>query len=259
MDKKKLLLVAASVGMFLVLVLGGAILVFTPRGRAYETINVPATTTVVKETAKGAAVTLTDNAIPPGYVPPVPVPVQPAETGMYPPIPTNGALPITGLPGAVQPGTVPDTGVPAARDGRSVISVPVPENAGVPAAYSDKADSPRGPPQVKPAAARTAQPVAETAKPAAAVARGQPAKSAAKGAYWVQTGSYAQKSYADNAKDYLSTKGISSIVLNSSIGGKIYYRVRVGPYISQNEADYWLSLIKSIDGMENSQIWKNGS
>jgi DedD protein len=35
--------------------------------------------------------------------------------------------------------------------------------------------------------------------------------------------------------------------------------VRVGPYTSQNEADYWLALIKSIDGFGESQIWQNNA
>jgi hypothetical protein len=30
--------------------------------------------------------------------------------------------------------------------------------------------------------------------------------------------------------------------------------VRVGPYTSQAEADYWLSLIKMLEGFEDSQV-----
>jgi DedD protein len=37
------------------------------------------------------------------------------------------------------------------------------------------------------------------------------------------------------------------------------YRVRIGPYTSQNEADYWLAMVKSIDGFEKSQVWETQS
>jgi DedD protein len=55
----------------------------------------------------------------------------------------------------------------------------------------------------------------------------------------------------------LASKGITSIVENRDVEGKIFYRVRVGPYASPHEADYWLALIKTIKGFENSQVWKS--
>jgi DedD protein len=75
-------------------------------------------------------------------------------------------------------------------------------------------------------------------------------------AYWVQAGSYTQKNGADKAKEALSQKGLVSVITNSEVQGKTYYRVRVGPYISSDEADYWLKLIRKLDGFEQSQIWK---
>jgi DedD protein len=75
--------------------------------------------------------------------------------------------------------------------------------------------------------------------------------------WWVQTNSYSNKSFADRSKELLAGKGIASVITNAVVGGKTYYRVRVGPYTSRSEADYWLSLIKTIEGMENSQIWQS--
>jgi DedD protein len=75
--------------------------------------------------------------------------------------------------------------------------------------------------------------------------------------FWVQTGSFANKSRADKARHFLSDKGIVSIVTNSLVNGGTFYRVRVGPYASKAEANYWLGLIKEIDGFEKSQVWES--
>ncbi|MDR0551665.1 MAG: SPOR domain-containing protein [Spirochaetaceae bacterium] len=248
MDKKKLLLVAASVGMFLVIVLGAAILVFTPRGHAEDTaLNAPVSRTTSGRTGGDGAGTpqpVTPEVA--GATAPVNVPVAP---GYVPaPVPAAGTYP----PEYNSTENTPNE--------RNVITIPAPQNAGVPQAPAAPQRTSSGSPNAAP---KTAKPAAliPAANPAVKQTSVKPAaaKPAQKGNYWVQTGSYAQKSYAENAKTFLSTKGIDSIVLNTSVSGKIYYRVRVGPYLSRNEADYWLSLIKSIDGMENSQVWKSGS
>ena len=77
--------------------------------------------------------------------------------------------------------------------------------------------------------------------------------------YWVQTGSFTAMSRALRVKETLAAKGITSIIENRDVNGTTFFRVRVGPYTSRNEADFWLSLIKSIDGFENSQIWQSQS
>jgi DedD protein len=57
----------------------------------------------------------------------------------------------------------------------------------------------------------------------------------------------------------LAAKGITSLIENRDVEGKTFFRVRVGPYTSQNEADYWRELIKSIGGFEESQVWRSAS
>jgi DedD protein len=121
---------------------------------------------------------------------------------------------------------------------------------------------------VPPAAAvavKPAPPPPVTSAPAAAKPKEAPAsvakavKPASKTSWWVQTNSYSKKAYADKAKEFLASKGITSVIMNGNVGGETFYRVRVGPYTSQSEADYWLSLIKTIEGMENSLVWKSSS
>jgi DedD protein len=76
-------------------------------------------------------------------------------------------------------------------------------------------------------------------------------------AYWVQTGAFSTQNKAEGVKDALASKGITSIVENRDVDGKLFYRVRIGPYTSPNEANYWLALIKTINGFEESQVWKS--
>ena len=132
----------------------------------------------------------------------------------------------------------------AAAPGTTVISVPKPSTAAVP--------------DVKPAAKPAVKNKTESdgAKQTAAAASA-PKKSYRD--YWVQAGSFSTRERADGVKNTLNTKGISAIVSNQEINGNTYYRVRIGPYTSQNEADYWLAMVKSIDGFQDSQIWESQS
>jgi DedD protein len=66
-------------------------------------------------------------------------------------------------------------------------------------------------------------------------------------------------SRAQGARETLAAKGITSIIENRDVNGTTFFRVRVGPYTSKNEADYWLALIKNINGFENSQVWQTQS
>lgn len=75
----------------------------------------------------------------------------------------------------------------------------------------------------------------------------------------MQVGAFSTEIKAQDAQQALKDKGITAIILSRDIDGQNYFRVRIGPYTSQNEADYWVALIKNISGFENSQIWQNKS
>ena len=195
MEKKKLILVAVSAGVFLALVLGASILIFSSTG-----------STVRPDTIAVAPVEKTPDdlvAVPP---PPPPPPEEPPKE---------------------EP--VPQISIITEREAPPVVTL---EPVRAP-------PKPAPPPPKKPA-------------PAPAPAKAGPA-------YWVQIGSYSQKSGADKVKQNLNDRGLASVVSNGDVQGKTYYRVRIGPYVSQAEADYWLKLVRSIDGFENSQVWKAGA
>lgn len=73
--------------------------------------------------------------------------------------------------------------------------------------------------------------------------------------FWVQAASYNAKKNADEARTVLEQKKIQCEVFTfTDAKGTLYYRVRVGPYTTKKEAEYWK---KKID--EIPLFSKNGS
>lgn len=73
--------------------------------------------------------------------------------------------------------------------------------------------------------------------------------------FWVQAASYSAKKNADEARSVLEQKKIQCEVFTfTDAKGTLYYRVRVGPYTTRKEAEYWK---KKID--EIPLFSKNGS
>jgi DedD protein len=309
MEKKKLLLVTISVGVFLVIVIGASIMVFSPRNPASA---VTAVAIPEQPIPPGVPGTLTPAVVPDGAaVPgitgsPIPAPGGvPAETGQSP----IQVYPATADPadmvrnsGNYQTLQVPPVSSSSVQENRFyinndstqpilierkegeantsvVINVPRPQTAAVP----DTAP-PASRPSPAPVARRTetgnqagrttaasgarvaakpaaAPPPARTAAPAARPAAPQQ-KSKVYNAYWVQTGSFPSRTQADKAREILAARGLTAVIENGDVKGETWYRVRVGPYTSQNEADYWLSLIKSINGkpyidLASSIVWQS--
>jgi len=227
-EQKKLLLVAVSVGVFLLVTITAAIIILTPKA--------PAEITAFSSS-------------------------HPYPAGRSNPVPESVVI-APPQPAVIEPPAI--TGEPAAVDkidGDSLtIQIPKPTTAAVPDTPDIPAPAPSKPvvatvaekpaPAVKPApAAKTAAPVKPAAKPAA-----KPAPAKTTNDFWVQTGAFTARVRAEDAKETLATKGITSIIENRQVDGKTWYRVRLGPYTSEKEANYWLALVKSIDGFNESQV-----
>jgi DedD protein len=232
MEKKKLLLVAISVGVFLVIVVGASLLIFSG--------NNPV--------AKGQDL---------------------------PPVISSGVDPWTvrDMEKNTQPETSADTELqlfvseenapvrPAAESAPATITVPAPRAAAVPDAPRPQRTAAAPAQSSKPAAVsetpRAARPRPATDPAQVASARPQAPRTEARpfnNDYWIQTGAFTTQIRAEGAKESLADKGITSVIDNSNVNGRTWYRVRVGPYVSENEANYWLALVKSIDGFSDSQI-----
>ena len=112
----------------------------------------------------------------------------------------------------------------------------------------------------------TSKPVTTTAKPATSTAdksavtttkkttTEKPAAKTTVTEYWVQTGAFSNREYAENAQDSIAAYKIESEIFTKEVSGKTWYRVRMGPYKTRTEADYWMTVIKSDPIFADSYI-----
>ena len=108
---------------------------------------------------------------------------------------------------------------------------------------------------------------AAAAKPANSAAKntGKPKAAAAKTAsvpdrFWVQAASFTDKENAENARSILANEKIPAEVFTyRDKNGKTFYRLRVGPYTTESEAQYWNSRIKLIEHFSSAQSYVTNS
>jgi cell division protein FtsN len=115
-----------------------------------------------------------------------------------------------------------------------------------------KPSTPPPPASTKPTTpARTAP--AKTTPPPTAVK--PPPKQQGRSEYWIQTGSFTVKANADKAKALLDEKGIPKVVVeNSVVREQTVFRLRSGPHRTKEEVEFWLNLVKALDGFKESYI-----
>jgi cell division protein FtsN len=145
-------------------------------------------------------------------------------------------------------------------------AAPAPDaSAGAPQSAAQDGAQPTAPQAAPRAAAQKPAPKAAPAKPAPAAATAKkPAATVSKpqpkapvDQYWIQAASFAGRTKADELKEELARRGVAAIVTVKDIGGKRWYRVRVGPYGTQTEAEGWLSKLKAMPGCAEAGIWKS--
>ncbi|MCL2601475.1 MAG: SPOR domain-containing protein [Treponema sp.] len=264
MEKRKLLLVSISAGIFLVIAIGAAI-VFTPQD------PVVAPTTVALYPAPGGTA-IPAAPVEPQVVQTLPVPVSPMVDPVElvrVPVDNLGLLPApegirtqdeprvitVSPPSAV---AVPGTPPPA----RPIAPTPAPAK---PAPASKPVPAPAAPKPAAPVAATprvttpsTAEPASINAAPASArrSVTPPPRPGSVQNDFWVQAGSFTTMANAEKAQDALAGRGITSIIENRATGNDNWFRVRVGPYPSKDEANHWRHLIAEIGGFEQSLVWQ---
>jgi hypothetical protein len=89
------------------------------------------------------------------------------------------------------------------------------------------------------------------AKPAQAA---KPAEKKTVTEYWIQTGSFASKINAEKARETLTARFLSAEIFTKEVSGSTTFRVRVGPYKSKTEAEYWLGTVKEIPSFGGSYV-----
>lgn len=246
MEKRKLLLIVISVGVFLVIVIGATMLVFAPKSSANDAGSALMAATTGSD-AGPATVDASEWIRNPSTVSGLQDPADrgPADQGPAGPSGRGDVIIIYG--DRPTPATGPAPAVTG--EGGLVIEVPAPSPVVVPEPTVGTTKPESAP--IKTVAAPKQEPP-KSAPPKPASAPKKPVKIVDD--FWVQTGSFSAKTRADSAKETLAAKGIASLVETKDVDGKTFYRVRVGPYASKSEAEYWLSLVKTIDGFGESYV-----
>ncbi|MDR1902974.1 MAG: SPOR domain-containing protein [Treponema sp.] len=262
MEKKKLLLVSVSVGAFLIIVIAASYLVIQPKSGVVSPEAVSEGNLGYEDAAAGNTVI---DAIPPagieggglpslpgvpGYTDPL-VPVQPALVD-----PTGMVRNPDGIRGLQQPPLKSITdGIE--QDG-ALISIVPPSRAGVSdAPPAGKAASRQaleaGPRDVPRQAPAEKAPAAATQSAPIPVAMAEPKP---RDYFWVQVGSFTHQSKAEDLRKHLDSKGMKSVIDPTELNSVTYFRVRIGPYVSKDEAaSFWLPFVKAM-GYEDSQVWQ---
>jgi DedD protein len=231
-EMKKLLLVAVSVGVFLLVTITVAIIILTPKMQQ-DTVS-----SSVPYSNQETYASITKNPPPE----PAPVIISTAEPIIETDMNNGDSLTIK----------IPQPTTAAVPDSPTVAAPPVlKEPAVVVVKPAEKQAVSTSAPAVKPAV--SVKPSA-TAKPSASNTAAKPASTRAINDYWVQTGAFSSMVRAEDAKEMLFDKGLTSIIETSIINGQNFFRVRLGPYTSENEAKHWLAIVKLIDGFHDSQV-----
>ena len=195
MEKKKLLLVAVSVGVVLLIIIGIPLLLISPRQVTAPTVHPVRDITHIDPFARP--------------VQPHTQPVQPAQHIQR----EDFEQRLAPVPEPARETPVPAPPPVAREEGPRVvttITIPAPRTAAVPDAPAAPATARPAPARPAPAAqARPAQP--QPARPAAAARPVAPAVPT-RNNFWVQTGAFSSKARAETVKESLEAKGIASII-----------------------------------------------
>lgn len=259
MEKRKLLLVSISVGVFLVIVVGASLVFFAPRNQ-----NTTSMASLQKPVEAGAAAETEPlvEDIPASADPQDLVSKQEEEQGIETPpaslTSTRGDIIIIYGDNPAQNTQITPESTDKNEAASRIIAVPSPVEQKQPVTIKE---TPERSPQPAPSSTTRVQ-----TNPPASVSTAKQQETRTNTApvqqhvvktvedYWVQTGAFSTKVRAENAMEQLDQKGINSIMEVKAINDQTFFRVRVGPYTSKNEADYWLSLIKGIDGFGESYV-----
>ena len=266
MENKKTLWIIAAVGAFLLVVLGAALIVYSQTARSNQTI------------AKVSPADLQNN----GWSNPNgDINSEPIEHQLNFP---NRELPQTDEPlkanevyvladkanvyGVATDGTTIDLNSLKENNNDAPAQD---KNINVTVTFADK-DKPsvnreRAPRDLEKPAPKTvakAEPSKSAKSAPAVVKKSEPKASAVKvntapaapAKYWVQVAAYSNKKGAENARSTLGTNQIQADIFTYKDNKEnLFYRVRVGPYTTKSEAEYWRQKIAKINDFTNAKSY----
>ena len=241
-EMKKLLLVAVSVGVFLLVTVTVSIIILTQRSQpqensvsSYSQGRVQPTTDFISNANMPAAseqpdITQINNV---SSVVPIADSYNGENLTIQIPLPTTTPSSNTPTPTSTAPIRVASTAAPAAAPSST-------STAATPSAAASSSSAP-----APSTSANTTNTIASTTRTAATRTITD---------YWIQIGAYSAMVRAEDVRESLASKGLISIIENREISGDNLYRVRLGPYTSEREANHWLAIVQAIDGFSDSQV-----
>ena len=126
---------------------------------------------------------------------------------------------------------------------------PEPKSVKVAKAAPEKAAKPQNESVAKKPAAKSTP---KAAQASAAVSKAEPKKTQ----FWVQVAAYSNKKGAEGARTVLDSNKIpADIFTYKDNKDKLFYRVRVGPYTTKSEAEYWRTRIVKIDNFAKADSY----
>jgi len=229
-EMKKLLLVAVSVGIFLLVTITVALIVVTPKINSFETSD--------------------SSSIPYSQGRILPSPETSSSVSEQPVINTENA------------NNTAETAAVDSSDGEKVtIQITAPASTAAPVSSTQRTSvtSSTPTPSVSTSSTRqtsSTQTAARTTSTSTSriTTAARPASTKTINDYWIQIGAYRAIIRAEDARELLASKGLVSVIENREINGQNLYRVRLGPYTSEREANHWLAIVKNIDGFSDSQV-----
>ncbi len=91
-------------------------------------------------------------------------------------------------------------------------------------------------------------------------AKTTPAQQTITDKYWIQAASYTSKKNAEELRSELSAEKINCEIFTfTDVKGVLYYRVRVGPYSTKSEAEYWQTRVTLVDRLSGAETYITNS
>ena len=264
MEQKKTLWIIAAAGVFLLVVIGFGMIFFKPADTYAKKDNLrrPAEDTYIASTVETPSVTNKTSSVNEGFDGTQSVNdlvIVSNNTSFYDMTPSDGKT--IDLKALRSENIVSNTEEPVITNTETQPVITTEERteavAKVSAAEAEKKEKAASVKQTSPSVTKadTKQKTAATstakAEPKVQASKKEtqkavtPAKAITR--YWVQVASYTNKKTAENARSTLdSNKILADIFTFEDANSRLFYRVRVGPYTTKSEAEYWMAKINQI-------------
>lgn len=275
MEKKKILWIVIIVCVFVLILFGAAIIFYSPshsngQNLKQATAITPAGSDAARDAGTQSKIDPDSWVREPGNTPGLDKTLKPASGDIHLTIVNGdnaganyGTMDVSGLTNPNAPKTAAGTSGAAGDPNATAPALPlsaIPGQSGNVTVVN--AGSASAPVVVSQTTKQTSiAPNAQAnAKPAAAPAAKQaPAKETPKKTvqtteYWIQTGAFASKLNAEKARETLTARYLNAEIFTKDASATTSYRVRVGPYKSKTEADYWLGTVKEIPDFKGSYV-----